>query len=70
MSASPKGKKYKISKLESVLGKVSKKVRNFPHFSGVGGFEKVIFRKKNGLKTGVDIKQSMFIVHWTLFICP
>ena len=35
------------------LGKGSKKkVRNFPHFSGVGGFEKVIFRKrkKNGLK--------------------
>ena len=28
-----------------------KKVRNFPHFSGVGGFEKVIFRKKKyGLK--------------------
>ena len=23
-----------------------KKVRNFPHFSGVGGFEKVIFRKR------------------------
>ena len=31
--------------------KVLKKVRNFPHFSGVGGFEKVIFHKKNGLKT-------------------
>ena len=28
------------------LGKVSKKVRNFLHFSGVGGFEKVIFHKK------------------------
>ena len=27
--------------------KKEKKVRNFPHFSGVGGFEKVIFRKKN-----------------------
>ena len=33
--------------------KKKKKVRNFPHFSGVGGFEKVIFRqkkKKYGLK--------------------
>ena len=31
--------------------KKKKKVRNFPHFSGVGGFEKVIFRKKKyGLK--------------------
>ena len=29
------------------FGKVSKKVRKIPHFSGVGGFEKVIFRKKN-----------------------
>ena len=32
------------------LGKVSKKKKkklwNFPYFSGVGGFEKVIFRKK------------------------
>ena len=30
------------------LGKVSKKkkVWNFPYFSGVGGFEKVIFHKK------------------------
>ena len=25
------------------IGKVSKKVRNFSHFSRVGGFEKVIF---------------------------
>ena len=24
-----------------------KKVRNFPHLSGVGGFEKVIFHKTN-----------------------
>ena len=36
------------------LGKVSKKekkVRNFPHFSGVGWLDKVIFRKKKyGLK--------------------
>ena len=30
--------------------KKKKKVRNFPHFSGVGWFEKVIFRKKYGLK--------------------
>ena len=31
---------------------VEKKVQNFLHFSGVGGFEKVIFCKKNiyGLK--------------------
>ena len=27
-------------------GRFQKKGRNFPHFSGVGGFEKVIFRKK------------------------
>ena len=26
-----------------------KKVRNFPHFNGVGGFEKVIFRKKKNM---------------------
>ena len=30
---------------------VEKKVQNFPHFSGVGGFKKVIFcKKKYGLK--------------------
>ena len=28
------------------LGKPSKKKSNFPYFSGVGGFEKVIFHKK------------------------
>ena len=27
--------------------KKEKKVWNFPYFSGVGGFEKVIFHKKN-----------------------
>ena len=32
-------------------GRFQKKVWNFPHLSGVCGFEKVIFHKKNGLKT-------------------
>ena len=35
-----------------VKGKPSKKIWNFPYFSGVVGFEKVIFHKnkKHGLK--------------------
>ena len=38
----------KINKVSQ--GRFQKKiVRNFPHFSGMGGFEKVIFCKKYGL---------------------
>ena len=40
-----------------ILGKVSKKkkVWNFPYFSGVGGFEKVIFHKTSTLGTWCPI---------------
>ena len=34
-------------------GRVQKKVWNFPYFSGVGGFEKVIFHKKIKIKNMV-----------------
>ena len=40
-----------IASNNSYLGKPSKKVWNFPYFSGVDGFEKVIFHKNaHGLK--------------------
>ena len=38
-----------------MLGEGLKKVWNFPHFSGVGGFEKVIFRKKKKKKYGLKM---------------
>ena len=51
MSLCVKEKVFLLFDLGKVSKKKKKKVRNFPHFSGVGGFEKVIFRKKKyGLK--------------------
>ena len=36
-------------------GRFQKKGRNFPHLSGVGGFEKVIFRNKKTKKQGLKL---------------
>ena len=39
-------KNKKGQKLNYYKGSLQKKIWNFPKFSGVGGFEKVIFHKK------------------------
>ena len=60
---------YKLSKLSvtdtqthpqtfvllELLSQLKKKVWNFPYFSGVGGFEKVIFHKKKNKKHGLKM---------------
>ena len=41
--------------IDQALGKPSKKVWNFPYFSGVGGFEKNIFHKNKNKKHGLKM---------------
>ena len=52
---------YTTNKLGKPSKIKNKKVWNFPYFSGVGGFEKVIFHKNKNKIHGLKMPKMLFL---------